>query len=61
MKREKATQTGGWGCPHEDEGLCAKRDEECDPGASGCVLEERFEAGDGGIMRKKGSNDTPER
>jgi hypothetical protein len=33
--------SSGWGCPHESEGHCRRRgDEECDPGADGCVLEE---------------------
>ncbi len=33
--------SSSWGCPHEIEGRCRRRgDEECDPGAEGCVLEE---------------------
>lgn len=33
--------SSGWGCPHEIEGRCRRRgDQECDPGAKDCVLEE---------------------
>ena len=36
----------GWGCPHESEGRCRRRgDEECDPGAEACVLEEALHPG----------------
>ncbi len=32
----------GWGCPHEDKGLCARLKKPCDPGMKGCVLHGRF-------------------
>lgn len=34
--------SGGWGCPHEDHGRCRRREADCNPGAEGCVLEERL-------------------
>jgi len=34
---------GGWGCPHEANGICQKVPQErCDPGMKGCVLAGRF-------------------
>ena len=34
---------GGWGCPHEVDGKCARvNDLRCDPGMKGCVLFGRF-------------------
>jgi len=34
---------GGWGCPHEVNGKCARvNDLPCDPGMKGCVLFGRF-------------------
>jgi len=34
---------GGWGCPHETKGQCAKVEQRpCDPGMKGCVLFGRF-------------------
>lgn len=34
---------GGWGCPHEVDGLCSKiRDLPCDPGMKGCELYGRY-------------------
>lgn len=34
---------GGWGCPHESKGKCAKvKEHDCDPGMKGCVLHGRF-------------------
>ena len=34
---------GGWGCPHEIKGKCAKVNElPCDPGMKGCILFGRF-------------------
>ncbi|MEO5335773.1 MAG: hypothetical protein H7841_02595 [Magnetospirillum sp. WYHS-4] len=34
---------GGWGCPHERGGRCAKvAGRACDPGMKGCVLHGRF-------------------
>jgi hypothetical protein len=34
---------GGWGCPHEIDGKCAKVNElPCDPGMKGCILFGRF-------------------
>lgn len=35
------TNSGGWGCPHDENGKCLKRDKTCDPGSEGCVLEGR--------------------
>lgn len=33
----------GWGCPHEDNGVCRKVNQlRCDPGMKGCVLYGRF-------------------
>lgn len=30
---------GGWGCPHEFDGVCQRVNQrECDPGMKGCVL-----------------------
>ena len=36
---------GGWGCPFEENGDCAKRELPCEPGEQGCVLHGRFERG----------------
>jgi hypothetical protein len=34
---------GGWGCPHEDQGVCTHVNGlPCDPGMKGCVLFGRF-------------------
>ena len=34
---------GGWGCPHDANGICQKVPEvACDPGMKGCVLAGRF-------------------
>ncbi|MDE2309783.1 MAG: hypothetical protein KGL01_03010 [Betaproteobacteria bacterium] len=34
---------GGWSCPHEHDGKCARvNDVPCDPGMKGCVLFGRF-------------------
>ena len=34
---------GGWGCPHETNGACAKVNmRPCDPGMKGCELSGRF-------------------
>lgn len=34
---------GGWGCPHEINGLCSKINNlPCDPGMKGCELAGRF-------------------
>lgn len=34
---------GGWGCPHDANGICQKVPEvTCDPGMKGCVLAGRF-------------------
>jgi hypothetical protein len=34
---------GGWGCPHEAEGLCQRvHNRPCDPGMKGCILAGRF-------------------
>ncbi len=34
---------GGWGCPHEANGICNKvAGRPCDPGMKGCVLAGRF-------------------
>jgi len=34
---------GGWGCPHEDRGVCLRVDgKPCDPGMKGCILFGRF-------------------
>ena len=34
---------GGWGCPHEWNGVCQKVNQlPCDPGMKGCVLSGRF-------------------
>lgn len=39
---------GGWSCPHERHGLCAKVDERpCDPGMKGCELHGRYAFFDG--------------
>ena len=35
--------SGGWGCPHEANGLCQRvLNRPCDPGMKGCVLAGRF-------------------
>ncbi len=35
--------SGGWGCPHEDKGMCRKvPGHACDPGMKGCTLSGRF-------------------
>jgi len=35
--------TGGWGCPHEDNGKCGKvLGRNCDPGMKGCALSGRY-------------------
>lgn len=35
--------SGGWGCPHDANGLCGKvNDLPCDPGMKGCTLAGRF-------------------
>jgi len=35
--------SGGWGCPHEEDGKCRRvLDRDCDPGMKGCVLSGRF-------------------
>ncbi len=34
--------SGGWGCPHEADGICKKREAPCEPGKEGCVLCERM-------------------
>lgn len=52
MKKEGT----GWGCPHDDRGRCVKRESDCDPGAQGCVLEDRFK---GAI--KPGGGQSPEK
>lgn len=34
---------GGWGCPHEADGLCQRvENRPCDPGMKGCILAGRF-------------------
>lgn len=34
---------GGWGCPHEANGVCQRVNQlPCDPGMRGCVLAGRF-------------------
>jgi len=34
---------GGWGCPHELNGVCQHvQNRPCDPGMKGCVLAGRF-------------------
>jgi hypothetical protein len=34
---------GGWGCPHEWNGVCQRVNQlPCDPGMKGCVLSGRF-------------------
>ncbi|HHW78926.1 MAG TPA: hypothetical protein GX399_18155 [Xanthomonadaceae bacterium] len=34
---------GGWGCPHEFNGVCQHvKERACDPGMKGCVLAGRF-------------------
>ena len=34
---------GGWGCPHEVNGLCQRvQNRPCDPGMKGCILAGRF-------------------
>ena len=34
---------GGWGCPHEQRGRCARVDgRPCAPGMQGCVLHGRY-------------------
>ncbi|MCU0808226.1 MAG: hypothetical protein MUC53_09885 [Candidatus Contendobacter sp.] len=34
---------GGWGCPHEFNGICQHvQNRPCDPGMKGCVLAGRF-------------------
>ncbi len=37
--------SGGWGCPFDDNGNCAKRELPCEPCAQGCVLHSRFKLG----------------
>lgn len=34
----------GWGCPHENKGLCDKvgGKKECSPGMKGCIMHGRF-------------------
>lgn len=33
----------GWGCPHEDKGVCTRLGgRPCDPGMRGCILHGRF-------------------
>jgi len=33
----------GWGCPHEDKGICTRLGgRQCDPGMRGCILHGRF-------------------
>ncbi|HLN24634.1 MAG TPA: hypothetical protein VK558_11685 [Patescibacteria group bacterium] len=33
----------GWGCPHEDKGVCTRLNGlACDPGMKGCILHGRF-------------------
>lgn len=33
----------GWGCPHEDKGVCTRLGgRPCDPGMKGCILHGRF-------------------
>lgn len=40
---------GGWGCPHEVDGLCSKiRNLPCDPGMKGCELYGRYAFFDAG-------------
>lgn len=37
----------GWGCPHDQNGLCAKVDgHPCDPGMKGCELAGRYRFAD---------------
>lgn len=31
-------QAGGWGCPHDKDGVCDIIQKVCDPGDKGCVL-----------------------
>lgn len=39
---------GGWGCPHELDGLCSKvHNLPCDPGMKGCELYGRYAFFDG--------------
>lgn len=38
---KRGREPGGWGCPHDDRGTCARRAAPCDPLARGCVLAER--------------------
>jgi len=34
---------GGWGCPHEKEGMCKRvPGKKCDPGMKGCTLSGKF-------------------
>lgn len=35
--------SGGWGCPHEQDGRCQRVEgRRCDPGMKGCILAGRF-------------------
>ena len=40
---EATAMSGGWGCPHETNGLCSKVNNlPCNPGMKGCELAGRY-------------------
>ncbi|MBF0186984.1 MAG: hypothetical protein HQL50_03560 [Magnetococcales bacterium] len=54
--------TGGWGCPHEEDGKCRKVDMRiCDPGMKGCVLAGRFVFSNASKNRPGGPKRRPRR
>jgi hypothetical protein len=39
MTNGEEVTMGGWGCPHEANGMCQRvKGKPCDPGMKGCVL-----------------------
>jgi hypothetical protein len=55
---------GGWGCPHEYNGVCQKVNHlPCDPGMKGCVLYGRVvfsnQAKNPPHLRSQAAKDTP--
>jgi len=51
----------GWGCPHEDKGLCTRlHGKPCDPGMRGCILHGRFRFANDDKNRPKRPKDEAE-